>query len=523
LISAGVVAVAAALLASSGGAHGVREGGTFRMAVPVGWFEAVDPALPISGSEIDVLRPACAALMQYPHRPLPAGLRLAPELAQAYPVVSKDGKTYTFTIRRNARFSTGSPVLARDFEHALERIFAPAMQSGFAGYFDEIVGARRMLAGKTTTLAGVTAKGRRLTLRLNRPIPDLPSRTTTLCAVPAGLPIDAEGAKPPIPSAAPYYVARYTPGERLVLERNRFYRGARPHHVERFVVNLKADASAVDQVRSGKIDYVWPAPDLNQRLEDVGRRYAVNKTRFFAVPALVTRMFFLNTSRPLFRNNVELRQAVNFAADRRALTREIGPHVATPTDQYLPPSMPGFRNERLYPLAEPDLRTARSLARGRTRSGKAVLYTCSRPDCVAPAQILQRDLKAIGLDVQIKRFPTALFFQKASRPKEPFDILWLGWQAGYNDPSEFIDSLFHGRSLNFSRFDSPKYNRLIERASRLAGRSRYRAYGDVDVRLARDAAPAISYAVLNAWAFVSARVGCVIMNPFLDLTAACLE
>ena len=47
-------------------------------------------------------------------------------------------------------------------------------------------------------------------------------------------------------------------------------------------------------------------------------------------------MFVLNTSGPLFRNNVKLRQAVNFAVDRKALTRELGALAGTPTDQYLP-------------------------------------------------------------------------------------------------------------------------------------------------------------------------------------------
>ena len=62
-----------------------------------------------------------------------------------------------------------------------------------------------------------------------------------------------------------------------------------------------------------------------------------------------------------------------------------------------------------------------------------------------------------------------------------------------------------------------------EEASRLSGDARYRAYGELDVQISRDAAPGIPFAVLNAWAFVSARVGCVIMNPGLDLTAVCLK
>jgi hypothetical protein len=68
-----------------------------------------------------------------------------------------------------------------------------------------------------------------------------------------------------------------------------------------------------------------------------------------------------------------------------------------------------------------------------------------------------------------------------------------------------------------------KYNRSLEQASRLSGRQRYRTYGELDVRLARDAAPAIAAMNPNTWAFVSARTGCVVMNPGLDLTAVCLR
>jgi hypothetical protein len=65
---------------------------------------------------------------------------------------------------------------------------------------------------------------------------------------------------------------------------------------------------------------------------------------------------------------------------------------------------------------------------------------------------------------------------------------------------------------------------LIAAAAALPlGRARERAYGDLDIRLSRDAAPGIPYGVTNALTFVSARVGCVVLNPFLDLTAVCLK
>jgi ABC-type transport system substrate-binding protein len=528
-LGAAVGAVTLSLEAATGaGTASTQAGGTFRAAVIAGWASAIDPALTASSADAAILAPACGNLLAYPDRPLPRGGRLEPELAQAMPVVSADRRRYTFSIRQDARFSTGAPVTARDVVHTLERIFSPAMKSTYPDFYLDIIGARAMLEGRATTLAGVAAKGRTLTIRLTKPLPDFPARMTLICVVPANLPVDPEGAKAPIPSAAPYYFAQYVPGEQVVLERNRFYRGQRPRHVARITIDLAANASAVDQVARGELDTVLGTPDLNPRLPDIVGRYGVNKGRFFRQPGLATRMFFLNTSRPLFRNNARLRQALNFAVDRKALTREFGQHAATTTDQYFPPAIPGFRDERIYPLSGPNLERARALARGHTRSGKAVLYTCARPDCLAAAQILQKNVRPLGLEIEIKQFPTTLFFEKSIAPNEPVDIMWIGWSAAWNDPLYFM-TLFDGRTVNapgtsnYSRFRSPSFDRLVAEAESLRGDARTDAYGELEVKLVREAAPAIAYANGNSWAFVSARTGCVVLNPFFVLSAVCLK
>lgn len=534
ILGAALAAVTLSLEAASGANeradHAAREGGTFSVAVAAGFFDTIDPALVDFPAEVQLLAPACASLMAYPNKPPPEGLRVRPDLAEAEPVVSKNGRTYTFTIRRDARFSSGAPVTAHDFAHAFERIFSQEMQSQspLVGGFRHIMGAQDVLAGKATTLRGVVAKGRTLTLRLTKRVPDLLDGTTGLCAVPASLPTDPEGAKAPLPSPAPYYVAEYVPGERLVLERNRFYRGQRPHHVDRIVADLGADAGAIiDEIASGKLDWGWAVPTLRARARELKQRYGVNKSQFFVQPAGFLRLFVLNTSRPLFRNNPKLRQAVNFAVDRKALTRELGPLAGTPTDKYLSPSQPGYRDERIYPLKAPDLRRARALAEGRTRSGKAVLYTRSDPVDVAQAQVLQQNLKAIGLEVEIMQFPGTLIFEKLATEGTLFDIGRIAW--GHSADPFWFSGIFDGRTIgrpdniNWSYFNSPKYNRLFDEVSRLTGDERSRAYGELDVQLSRDAAPAIPIANLNEPTFVSARVGCVVVNPGLDLTAVCLK
>ena len=507
----------ALMLAASGSPRAVKDGGTFRVAFSLPGFGSIDPAL--YTGEGRVLRPACAALLSYPDEPLPDGLRLAPDLAERYPTISKDEKTYTFTIRKDARFSDGTPATAQAFVRALERMFTPAMQSGPAGFFADVLGAQTMLAGKTTTLAGATATGNVLRLRLTKPVPDFPARLSLLCAVPPALAADPEGAKAPLPSPAPYYVSEYVPGQRVVMERNPYYRGSRPHHVDRITMEIDGDPSVVQRVERGEIDMAPGLPDLNSELAPLVGRYGINRSRLFVLPDLATRSFFLNTTRPLFANNAPLRQAFNFAVDRQALLRVYGRYTATVTDQYMPPALPGFRPTRIYPLSGPDLRRARVLAKGRTRSGKAVLYTCStRPECDATAQVLKANLSAIGIQLEIKQFPNPVLFEKLSRPGEPYDLAWLGFVAAYNDPAGFFDGF-----TDFSHLKSPSYKRQLASAAQLSGPARYRAYGKLDVDLARDSAPAIAAMVVNAWAFVSARTGCVVMNPFLDLTAVCLK
>ena len=121
----------------------------------------------------------------------------------------------------------------------------------------------------------------------------------------------------------------------------------------------------------------------------------------------------LNTHRPLFAS-ARMRQAVNYAIARRALARQGSPidgpgaFTTTPTDQYLPSTMPGFERTSIYPLGG-DLRTARRLAGGRTRT--AVIYSCGTgPDsfCRRQAELIKHSLASIGIRARVRtfRFPS---------------------------------------------------------------------------------------------------------------------
>jgi peptide/nickel transport system substrate-binding protein len=509
--------------------HG-RDGGTFNVTFMTTGVDYVDPALSYTGNGWALLDATCARLMNYPDKAPPEGLRVVPEVAAVYPRISSDAKTYTFTLRRGFRFSDGTPVQASAFARAINRTLAPGVESAGAQYTRDIVGAGAVRAGKSAAATGVVANGNRLVVRFTRPVADFPAQTTMpfFCAVPPTLPSDPEGVGA-FPGAGPYYISEYVRGRRVVLERNRFYRGSRPHHVDRFVVDLGARTpeEVLDRIEAGAADWgLAPPPIYFDEDRGLARKYGVNRSQFFVKPGLVLRGYLLNTSRPLFRNNAKLRRAVNFALDRPAIVGRGGTASLSglPTDQYMPPSMPGFKDEHIYPVSGPVLQTARALARGNTRSGKAVLYTIDVPPELVPAQIVQRNLRRIGLDVEIKALSPQAYFSRLGRL--PFDIAWITWLADYVDPFQFANLLFDGRFIggtNYSRLNSRRYNDLMRRAARLQGDARYRAYGRLDVQLARDAAPMAAVAYDNQATLVSKRVGCIVLRPTLDLTAACLK
>jgi peptide/nickel transport system substrate-binding protein len=529
VLAAGLATVVAGSATAARKAEGPRNGGTFRVGLCSGCFDSIDPALSFGPGGVAVQQATCASLVRLPDKPPPAGYRLVPELAVNLPRISGRNRVYTFRIKRGVRYSTGAPVVARDLAHALDRILEPSVKSPLAPAFKDIVGASDVLAGRAKTAAGVSATRNTITFSLTHADGAFLLSLTTLCAVPSDLPPDPEGAHAPLPSAGPYYVSQYAPDKSIVLERNRYYRGSRPHHVSRFEFAIQGNLDTIlEQVRAGKVDWgPFPTGILGRIAGDLARSYGVNKARFFVRRGLFLRIFVLNTSRPLFRNNASLRRAVNFAVERAALNAQRGPYTGTPIDHYLSPDYPGYRPVRIYPLLRPNLARARVLARGHTRSGTVAVYVPDSPAAAAQAQILQRDLKRIGLEATISQFPAPILFQKYGEPGEPFDIGWIGW-IGNPDPG-LLDCLFNGKWIgkeggcNYSYFNSPRYNRLLSTASRLSGAARTSAFGRLDVELARDAAPAIAYAYDNALTLVSGRTGCVVLNPSLDLAAVCLK
>ena len=506
--------------------------------VSEGPFSSTDPAL--ASIDPQLYYATCAGLLTYPDRPAPQGTRLVPDVAQGLPSVSADGRTYTFIVRPGFRFSSGAPVTAATFKHTIERAVGPRLGGWASTFMGDIVGMPAFQAGRTAHLAGVTASGDRVQIRLTAPSPDLPARIATLpfCAVPDDTPMTAQ--HQPIPSAGPYYIVSSSQ-DQLVLERNPNYAGHRPRTPNRIVYSFGVNLpQAIQQVAEGHSDYLdagtFPssgkssaALGLLQRLEQrYGPASAAARTghqRYFVEPWLDVEYFVFNTRRPLFAS-ARLRRAVNYAIDRRALVQH---HFlfngGRATDHYLVPGIPGAHPVHIYPLGGPNLAKARALADG--VHAHATLYiTTGAPQFMQDARILQADLAPIGITVDVTALPGQAFYRRLERPGEPWDIAWTNWFADFADPFTMINELFEPAApSNFGHFNDPALTRRMRQAATLSGDRRLQAYAQLDQDLTRNDPPAAAWGIGTSREFFSSRVGCQIYQPIygFDLGSICLR
>ena len=102
------------------------------------------------------------------------------------------------------------------------------------------------------------------------------------------------------------------------------------------------------------------------------------------------------------------------------------------------------------------------------------------------------------------------------------------WTPDFVDSYGYVNGLLDARSpggTNLARFDEQRYLDLMHGAARRQGAARGRAYANLDLQLARDAAPVVPMGVLNEATLVSARVPkeCMLLRPGLVLTTVCLK
>jgi ABC-type oligopeptide transport system substrate-binding subunit len=490
-----------------------------------------DPALDYLSTGWELEYATCLKLVNYPDVNGPKASQLTPEAAAGFPKVSNGGKTYDFNVKAGfTKFSNNQAVTAASFKAAFDRDADPKMQSPALPFFSDVVGSSK------SPVSGVKVKGSHLVINLTKAAPDFLARMAMpfFCAVPTNLAHDPNGVLAP-PSAGPYYISDRVPNQSITLKRNPNYHGKRPHNVTEVKYTVgNSQAASYLRVQQAQTDYAdggIPAASY----ADAAQKYGINKGQFWVKPALGVRYFAFNHDRQLFKgaSGTALAKAINYIVDRKAVLAQGGFLAGKRTDQILPPGLAGFRDANLYPLKAPDPATAKKFAnKAGVKDGTTVeYYTSNTPASQLAAQIVQFNVKQIGLSLNVHPFARGVQIAKEGTRGEPFDITSEAWVSDYADPYDFINVLLSGDSIhdsnnnNVAYYNNPTFNKQMRQAALLAGAPRYKAYGDLDVHMFNQDPPWAAWANINNRIVLSKRVGCFTYNPTyaLDIAAVCVK
>jgi peptide/nickel transport system substrate-binding protein len=528
-LAAAMLATGSFLLITAQFAGASRQrGGIFRVGT-TGASVQVDPQLAYITTAWWLEYATAAKLLNYPDKQGRPGTILQPEVASRY-VISNGGKRYTFFIRKGFRFSDGTPVTARNFKYAIVRalnydLYSPAAQFITDEEGTEIVGARQCNQRGVVCedVRGVRVKGNKLIVNLVRPDGTFLSKITMpfFQATSTKLPLDHEivnvSSAQDLPSAGPYTYTRNDVNGLTSLRRNPYWKRGpgreRPRNLDGVDIQwFLNEQTAFHQVENNELDQgPLPAAEV-QRVAD---QYGVNTTRFWTKSQNCTGYLPLNMANHLFKDNLRLRQAVNYAINRKAYVAQAGPYAGRPWTHLFNPGVPGWRSVNPYPL-DPDLAKARRLAAGHFRDGKVTVYFRSSGSTNQnQAQIVKQDLINLGFEpgnILMKGFSGGIYDPLGVRGNDADMAVSRGSCSDYPDPFDWINRLLYGgfikaeNNVNYSYMDLPKWNRRMEAAAKLVGPKRFKAYGQLDLDIMRQVAPIAVERTYNSRYFFSNRV-----------------
>src|SRR4051794_446098 len=491
----------------------------------------VDPAFAAGPLNLQLAYLTCTRLLSYPDAAGPPGTRLVPDAARALPVVSADGRRWTFRIRHGLRFAppSNAPVTAAAIRDSIERALSPRLGEGTPamGVASDIAGVGAYHAGRAPHISGIAVAGDRLTIALRRPAGDLPARMAMpyFCAVPPGTPVARGGLPRPIPSAGPYYVASSVAGQTVLL-RNPNYHGPRPRRPGRIVYTVGTSAEeSIVLVERGGAEYVPYDFDPESPLALGGapaRAFgpgsaaaARGDQRYYASPATGLDLIAFNTRKGPF-TDAGLRRAAAAALDRRAMA---GVWHELPSARLVP--------DGVLPQAASPSTGTREAVNGHGQT--AVLYFCGDPGGARVGEIIRRSLRPIGVRVRLQ--PSLDCLRGPDPKRERADLSLVTLASFEIDPHPFLTAAAGGDE---SVFGDPVPNGwaprnlpgAVARADRPGSAVRQQGFAALERRLARGAVPMTGYGEFVSPEYLSPRLGCRLFQGaygFLDLGAACVS
>lgn len=387
--------------------------------------------------------------------------------------VSKDGKTYTFTIRDGLKWSNGDDLTANDFEFAWKRVLNPNTAAYDPSSFYYIKGALEYNTGKgTAESVGIKAiDNKTLVVELKSPIKFFPKVILGQAFLPVNKKVVesnknwAAEAQTIVTNGA-YTLSSWKHNNELTLEKNKAYWDHKSITMNTVHFKMVADATTEYQMyKSNELDLV-------KNLQPEAIEQEKNSPEFVNSKQFSVYTYSFNVNEKPFTNS-KIRRAFAEAIDREAITKNISKGGEEPAYGYVPfgvksPLEKDFRDEAKQYIKVDKKEAKKLLSEGLAEEGwsklpEVTLKYNSEGNHKKIAEALQEMFKEnLGVNVKLENQEWKTYIDTFKQKN--FQIARMGWGGDFLDPYPVLNLYSKNSSSNFTNWSNPKFDKLLEQS-----------------------------------------------------------
>ncbi len=431
----------------------------------------LDPQTAIGAIEGDVLCALFEPLIQLD----PVDLHPVPAAAARWDV-STDGRTWTFHLQPNAKWSNGDPVTAADWVYSFKRFITATLAAPFADYAFIVEGAEDYFRGKTADFGKVGVRALdplTLEFRLRNPTPYLPAllnfwsffavHPPTVEKFGAAVRAGPTWTRPGnLVGNGPFMLKEWVPNDHLTVVPNPSYWGRDQVRLREIRFYPVDNADAEERMfRSGQVHVTSTVPMTKL---DTYRRERPDVLHI--TPILGTEYYSLNVREaPL--NDRRVRRALALAIDRTALVEKVTRGGESAALSFTPDGIGGYPGgaKLRYDPEEARRLLAEAGFPGGAGFPKIDLMFSSGGSASATAEAVQfmwkRDL---GLEVELRTLEWKVYYTTVRNGN--YRIARVGWESIIADAHDFVDQLRTGSANNWTGWGDPEYDRILDESER---------------------------------------------------------
>lgn len=396
---------------------------------------------------------------------------------------SKDGKTYTFHLRKGLKWSDGKELTAKDYEYAWKRLLNPKVGASYSFFLFKVKNGEKYFNGKAKSEdVGIKAKDNNtLVVQLENPVPYFDQ----LVAFPALAPqrediVKAEGDKygsdpSKLVYSGPFTVSNWQRGSKIELKKNPNYwneKDVKLNKVDLMVV--KEPSTAFQMFTNNQLDVVSGTGEFLNKLKEGAKDGKWNEIKGVA-PSVFYGQYNLKSKNKAL-NNDKVRLALSIASNRDGFTKDVLKR-AIPAYGLVPQGIVvgdvDYRDKVEEPLkAVMNKDPKKLLIEGLKEEGlnpdpskHTFKFLLQTSDATAKSQgeYMQNQWEK-KLGVKIELVTAADFSDFLTKVDNgDFEIASAGWGADFNDPMTFLDLFGKSNTNNTGKYNDAKVNNLLQK------------------------------------------------------------